>query len=180
MVLTDDEEIASRCRSLRNLCFQTERRFVHQELGFNFRMSNLQAAVGLAQFEKIQRNIERKRQIGARYRELLQNIEGLELPIERTDYAENLYWVFGVVLRSDVSFDAEAAMTRLATLGVGTRPFFWPLHEQPVLRRMGWFPDETCPVAERLARRGFYLPSGLALDEAQMERVARAVRQVVA
>ncbi|HEV3486801.1 MAG TPA: DegT/DnrJ/EryC1/StrS family aminotransferase [Vicinamibacterales bacterium] len=178
MILTDDERIAARCRSLRNLCFQ-QKRFVHDELGYNFRMSNLQAAVGVAQIERIDDSVRRKREIGVRYGELLRDLAQLELPIERTDYAENIYWVFGVVLNDDVPFDAEVAMKRLAELGVGTRPFFWPMHEQPVFQRMGWFAGERCPVAERLARRGFYLPSGLALTDEQIERVAAAVRQVV-
>ena len=74
---------------------------------------------------------------------------------------------------------AEEAMRRLAGLGVGTRPFFWPMHEQPVLLRMGFFRDIRCPVAERLARRGFYLPSGVALTESQLERSARALAEIL-
>lgn len=179
MILTDDERIAERSRGLRNLCFQAERRFVHEELGFNFRMSNLQAAVGVAQTERLAESITRKREIGARYRRLLDGARGLELPLERTDYAENVYWVFGLVLSDEVPFDAAVAMKRLAALGVGTRPFFWPMHEQPVFRRMGLFEHERCPVAERLARRGFYIPSGLALTDEQIDRVAGAVRDVM-
>lgn len=180
MILTDDAGIAERCRSLRNLCFQPARRFVHEELGFNFRMSNLQAAVGVAQVERIEGHIRRKREIGARYQDRLGGVKGLELPLASTEYAENIYWVFGLVLADEVPFDAEAAMAKLGALGVGTRPFFWPMHEQPVLRRMGLFQDTHCPVAERLARRGFYIPSGLALSDEQIDRVADAVRQVMA
>lgn len=179
MILTDDEAAAARCRSLRNLCFLPQKRFLHEELGFNFRMSNLQAAVGVAQAERIEETLMRKREIGARYQQLLQDVRGLELPLERTDYADNIYWVFGIVLGDEVPFDAEEAMKRLAKLQVGTRPFFWPMHEQPVLRRMGWFEGESYPVAERLARRGFYVPSGVAVTDEQIERVAAAVRQVV-
>jgi len=179
MILTDDEELAERARGLRNLCFQASRRFVHEELGFNFRMSNLQAAVGVAQAERLAESVVRKREIGARYQRLLRGVRGLELPLERTDFAENLYWVFGVVLADDVPFDAAGAMKQLSALGVGTRPFFWPMHEQPVFRGMGWFGEERHPVAERLARRGFYLPSGLALTDAQIDRVVAAVKQVM-
>ena len=180
MVVTDDDALAERCRSLRNLCFQPERRFVHEELGFNFRMTNMQAAIGVAQLERLQDTIVRKRHIGARYRELLDGVRGLQLPVERTDYAESLYWVYGVVLDDDVPFDAAAAMKKLQERGVGTRPFFWPMHEQPVFRRMGLFDGERHPNAERIARRGFYLPSGVALREEQMERVAAAVREILA
>jgi len=86
--------------------------------------------------------------------------------------------VYGVVLNDEVPFDAEEAMKRLAGMGVGTRPFFWPIHEQPVYLKAGLFKGTRCPNAERLARRGFYLPSGLAVNDEQIERVASACRRL--
>lgn len=180
MVLTDDERLAARCRSLRNLCFTAEQRFLHTELGYNFRMSNLQAAVGVAQLEQLADFVRRKRQMGTAYDRLLAGTTGLELMPVRTEYAENIYWIYGMVLDDLVPFDARGAMQLLAQRGIGTRPFFWPLHEQPVLREMGLFTNERYPVAERLGRRGFYIPSGLALTGAQLETVARTVRQIMA
>jgi perosamine synthetase len=179
MLLTDDDAIAARCRSLINLCFLPGRRFVHEELGWNMRMSNLQAAVGVAQLERLDATVARKRAMGRRYDALLAGVPGLQLPLSATDYAENVYWVYGVVLDDGVPFDAEEAMRRLAARGIGTRPFFWPMHEQPVFRKMGLFAGERCPVAERIARRGFYLPSGVALTEAQAGQVAEAVQAVL-
>lgn len=179
MILTDDDAIAARCRSLRNLCFLPHKRFLHEDLGFNFRMSNLQAAVGVAQAERLDQTIARKREIGARYREALQHLPGIELPVARTAYADNIYWVFGIVLRDEVPFDADEAMKQLARLQIGTRPFFWPMHEQPVFRRMGLFGGDHLPVSERLARRGFYIPSGVAVTDEQIQQVAAAVSQVV-
>ena len=164
---------------LRNLCFKPEKRFVHDELGWNFRMSNLQAALGVAQLERLDEFVVRKRRMGARYTELLSDVPGMQLPLAATDYAENIYWVYGVVLDDAVGFDAEEAMRRLAARGIGTRPFFWPMHEQPVFRDKGWFVDERYPVAERIARRGFYIPSGLALDDARQERVVEALKEVL-
>jgi len=180
MIVTDDDALASRCRSLRNLAFEPPRRFVHRELGWNFRMTNMQAAVGVAQLERLDEFVSRKRRIFSRYMELLDGIHGLQLPVARTDYAENVNWVFGVVLEDDIPFAAVEAMDRLAKLNVGTRPFFWPMHEQPVFRRMGLFDGESYPCAERIARRGFYLPSGLAITDDQMQRVADAMRKVFA
>jgi perosamine synthetase len=180
MVLTDDEELAERCRQLRNLCFRPERRFVHEELGWNLRMSNLQAAVGVAQLERLEAFLARKRRMGALYREALKSLPSIALPVDRTAYAENCYWVYGVVLDDDLSLNAAEAMARLGRYGIGTRPFFWPLHEQPALQRLGLFSGERYPVAERLARRGFYLPSGLALTDAQISTVVDAVRDVLA
>jgi perosamine synthetase len=179
MVVTDDVLLARRCRALRNLCFQPGRRFVHEELGWNFRLSNLQAAVGVAQLERIDEFVTKKRHIGALYQKRLDDIRGLRLPIAQTQYAENIYWVFGVVLDDRIPFDAAEAMRRLAARGIGTRPFFWPMHEQPVLRQMGLFADEVYPNAEWLGRRGFYLPSGLTLTEQQIEEVAATVRELM-
>lgn len=180
MIVTNQEDIFERCRSLRNLYFQPQRRFIHEELGWNLRMTNLQAAVGLAQLEQLETFVQRKRKMGRRYRELLQNIPCLELPLPQTDYAENIYWVYGVVLKDEVNFDAMEAMKRLKEHQIGTRPFFWCMHEQPVFHKMGLLQNVSYPVAERLARRGFYLPSGLALTDEQIERVAQAVQQVFA
>lgn len=180
IIVTDNEKLAEKCRSLRNMCFQKgSRRFVHEELGWNFRMTNLQAALGMAQLEKLDEHIYKKRRMGHRYSDLLKEISYLQLPLMKTEYAENIYWVYGLILKEEVSFDAKEAIRRLADQDIGTRPFFWPMHEQPVFKRMRLFANESCPEAERLARRGFYLPSGLALTDGQMERVASAIRKVV-
>jgi perosamine synthetase len=180
MLVTDDAQLAERCRSLRNLCFIPGRRFVHNELGWNFRMTNLQAALGLAQLERLDEFVERKRAMGTLYHELLAGLDGIETAPQQTAYASSIYWVFGLVLKEQVDFEAAEAMARLARLGVGTRPFFWPMHEQPVLRGMGLFDGARHPVAERIARRGFYLPSGMALRPAQIEASARALRSILA
>lgn len=179
MILTDDDELAERCRSLRNLCFMPERRFVHEELGWNLRMCNLQAAVGLAQLEKLDDSIRRKRKMGLKYQRLLRDIKQIQLPIDTTSYAENVYWVFGVVLNEEARFDAAEFAKELAERGIQTRPFFWPMHEQPVFQRSGLFRKETYPVAERIARRGLYLPSGLSLTDAELNTVCGAVREVL-
>jgi perosamine synthetase len=179
MILVSDDALAEKCRALRNLCFGKERRFVHEELGWNFRMSNLQAAVGVAQLERLTQTLEKKRQIGRWYDELLSDVDQLERLPRRTDYAENIYWVYGVVLKDEVPFEAEEAMIRMRGKGIGTRPFFWPMHEQPVFRKIGLFSGISCPVAERIARRGFYVPSGLALTRDQVERSAGALREIL-
>jgi perosamine synthetase len=179
MIVTDDPALAERCRGLRNLCFKPEQRFLHDELGWNFRMTNLQAALGVAQLERLDEFVAIKRRMGARYTALLSGTPGLQLPLTRDANADSIYWVYGMVLDEAVPFDAKEAMARLARLGIGARPFFWPMHEQPVLRRMGLFAGESYPVAERIARRGFYIPSGMALTDAQAERAAAAVKEIL-
>lgn len=179
MIVTSDDVLADRCRDLRNLCFLKQRRFVHEELGWNLRMTNLQAAIGVAQLERLDEFAERKRAMGALYRELLEGTDGVELQALETEHARNIFWVFGVVLKEHIPLNAEEAMKRLAGLGVGTRPFFWPMHQQPVFQKMGLFGGEPYPVAERIAHRGFYLPSGMALTDAQIRRSATALKQIL-
>lgn len=178
MILTDDDTLAENCRELRNLCFKPNKRFVHERLGWNLRMTNLQAALGVAQLERLDEFLEKKRWIGRMYNNLLDGLPGVQLPLAHTDYAENIYWVYGLVLDYSAPFDAEEAMRRLAKLGVGCRPFFHPMHKQPILKEMGFFEDVSCPIAERLYHRGFYLPSGLALTEKQMSAVAKALKEI--
>jgi perosamine synthetase len=179
MVVTDNPRLAEKCSSLRNLCFQPQNRFVHEELGWNFRMTNLQAALGLAQLERLDEFVDRKRRMGKIYTELLADLPNLQLPISETDYARSIYWVYGIVLGDAIPFDAKEVMRRLGQYKIGTRPFFFPMHEQPVFRRMGLFENVSCPVAERIARRGFYIPSGLALTEQQMEQVVYHLRTIL-
>jgi perosamine synthetase len=179
MLLTDDDALAARARRLRNLAFEPERRFWHRELGFNFRLTNLQAALGVAQLERMDEIVARKRWLGQAYTERLRDIEAIELQVEEP-WAESVFWMFGLVVREATGLDAHAVAERLASRGVETRPFFLGMHEQPVLRDRGLFHGESYPVAERLARQGLYLPSGLALDECQLERVCQAVREVLA
>ena len=179
MVLTDDTDVAQRCRSLRNLCFRSDRRFVHDALGWNFRMTALQAAVGLAQLENYESKLQRKRELGLFYTGALKSLSHVRLPPARSGTTENVYWVFGLVLEDHVPMDAVEVMRRLRLQGIETRPFFWPLHEQPVLLARGLFNGERLPVSERLARRGFYIPSGVGLSQEQRVRVVDALHRVL-
>lgn len=179
MIVTDNEELAERCKSLRNLCFRKDVRYVHDELSDNYRFTNLQAAVGLAQLERLKEFIIKKRNMGKYYTEKFQDVKGLQLPVARTDYADNIYWVYGMVLDESIEVDNRQMQKLLLEEGIGTRTFFWCMHEQPVYHNMGLFNEEEYPNAEYLARKGFYIPSGLALTEEQMDRVVAAVIKVM-
>jgi perosamine synthetase len=178
MVLTDDPILAEKARSLRNLCFQANRRFYHEELGFNFRLTNMQAALGLAQLERIEKIIARKRWMGLEYNRRLAGLKGLQLPVEES-WARNVYWMYGIVLSEETGMDATVIAQRLKQRGIETRPFFLGLHEQPVFHRKGLFLHERHPIAERIARQGLYLPSGLALTEEQLSKVCDAVHELL-
>ena len=178
MVLTNDATYAEKARSLRNLCFRIEQRFLHTELGHNFRLTNLQAAIGLGQLERIEEIITKKRWMGKAYTERLQGITGLQLPVEEA-WAKQVYWMYGIVLDERTGFDAVRFAHKLKELGVETRPFFLGMHEQPVFQRMRLFQDEKHPVAERIARQGLYLPSGLTLTETQIDQVCDVIKKSI-
>ncbi|MEE1883916.1 DegT/DnrJ/EryC1/StrS family aminotransferase [Pedobacter flavus] len=177
MILTDDAHLVERCKKLRNLCFEPNGpRFIHHELGWNYRMTNLQAALGLAQLERINEFIDKKRELGAFYQQKLSFLaeKGYSLPLSSTDYSDNIYWVFGLVAPNIEA--KEEIIKYLSDQKVGTRPFFWCMHEQPVFQKMGLFKNEKYPIAENLARNGFYLPSGLGLSMEDRELVVEILK----
>lgn len=181
MILTDDEQVYNRCKSLRNLGFSSEsnKRFIHEELGWNLRMTNIQAALGVAQLERIEEFVQKKRWIGNLYHDLLQDIAVINLPIKGKVFAENIYWVFAITLKDDYEKKALQVIKELGAKGIGTRPFFYPMHKQPVFNRMGLFESEIYPNAMRLYEQGFYIPSGLALTREQIFKVSKALHEVL-
>lgn len=178
MVLTSDPKMAERAASYRNLCFRPERRFYHTELGHNFRMTNLQAAIGVAQMDRVEEFVNIKRHFGEYYREKLSKINGIKCQVEKS-WAKTVYWMYCIELDSGLGLNADTIMTELGKKGIGTRPFFLGLHEQPVLHDLGLFKGEHYQVTERISRQGLYLPSGLTLTEKQIDEVVAAVSEVL-
>lgn len=179
MIVTDSEELAEKCRSLRNLCFRKDIRYVHDEIGDNYRFTNLQAAVGLAQLERLEEFISMKREMGHYYTQQLLGTKGITLPIEETAYAKNVYWVYGILLNKEIKVSNRDVVKMLGKEGIGARTFFWCMHEQPVYNNKGYFCGEQYHAAEYLARKGFYIPSGLALSKEQMDFVIEKVKIVI-
>lgn len=176
MVVTNDDALAERLRLLRNLAFTTPR-FRHEVAGYNFRMTGYQAAMGLAQLHKIDRIIEGKRRIAARYNKLLSNIAGLQLPAE-LEWAKNVYWMYAIVVKEDFPVSRDDLIKRLDQMGIETRTFFCPMNQQPCLELIEGFQPRPCPVADRLWERGLYLPSACTLSDLQIEAVADAIAAV--
>ena len=179
MVVTDNNTIAKKCKELRNLCFVPKKRFVHEDIGWNYRMTNLQAALGVAQLEQIDTFIKRKREIGALYHDLLQNIPGITLMPKSTNCAENIYWVVGLILNEKSQLNVEGVINKLKEKKIGTRPFFYPMHLQPIFQKMGLFKNEKYPVAENLAENGFYIPCGLGISNEEIKFVAQSLIKIL-
>jgi perosamine synthetase len=172
LLTTDDEQLAERARFLRDHAMSPEKRYWHPEIGYNYRMTNLQAALGVAQLELIEEFIARKRRIARTYSQLLEDVSGLVLPPEET-WATSVYWMYSVLVTEAFPLSRDELIPRLRSQGIDSRPFFHPIHTMPP-----YYQEETYPVAERLSQQGLNLPSGVRLTDADLERVALAIRQV--
>ena len=177
MVVTDDKKLAQRCRSLKNLSFLKKKRFWHEEIGFNYRMTNIQAALGLAQFEQIETFVKKRRNNARIYHSLLSGIKGLTLPVERKG-TKNVYWMYGFLVEKSFGMNRGRLMQKLHEKGIETRTFFFPMHRQPVLKKMGLFARERYPVAEGISQKGLYLPSGSGLKRQEIEYICDTIRSL--
>lgn len=177
MVVTNSQKINYICSNLKNLSFSVKRRFVHHSLGWNYRFTNIQAALGLAQLKKIDTHIKKKRLIGKIYNEGLSNLSTIQLPLSFTNYSENIYWVYGIVLKKNAKITRKELIKKLSSSGIETRNFFWPMHKQPIFKKMNLFKKVKLPVAENLANNGFYLPSGLAITLKQQKYVISKLKK---
>jgi perosamine synthetase len=179
MVITSDERMAERAKSYRNLCFQEDRRFYHEDIGYNFRMTNLQAAVGVAQVERLDEFVKRKRYIGKLYLDALRNVSGIKTQVEQK-WAKMVYWMYCIELDESLNMDATTMMSALHKRGIGTRPFFVGLHEQPILIKRGFVKSsDVFPVTERISKQGLYLPSGMTLTEKDVGIVVDAIQEII-
>jgi perosamine synthetase len=177
MVVTNDEKIAEKARSLKDLAHSKEKRFLHTDIAFNYRMTNVQAAIGLAQFERIDELVERRRTHAYLYNKLLKDVERIGLPPEK-EWAKNVYWMYSIVIRDEFGMGRDELMEKLEKKGIETRTFFIPVHQQPVFQKSNLFQGESYPVAEELSRKGLYLPSGSGLTVEQIEHVCHVIGQV--
>ena len=173
MLLTDNSNYAKKFQSLRNLCFE-KKRFIHNDLGWNYRLSNLHAAVGMAQFEKLDTFIKKKREIGKLYNSLFKKFNFFDTQPDKLDYAKNIYWVYGIVLKKKYLSFKEIIIRELKKSGIETRPFFYPLHLQPILKKKISI-NGRYPNAENLYKSGFYIPSGLGLKNIEIRYVAKTM-----
>jgi perosamine synthetase len=174
MVTTNDDGLAERLRLLRNLAF-TKPRFRHEFAGYNFRMTGYQAAMGLAQFHKIEKIISEKRRVAHTYNRYLSAIPGLQLPFE-ADWAKNVYWMYAVVIKPEFGISRNQLMEHLYSKGIDTRTFFCPMNQQPFLREQKGFRDIPCPVADSIWETGLYLPSSYTLSEEVIKTIAEAIK----
>jgi perosamine synthetase len=175
MVVTNDDALADRLRLLRNLGFRKPR-FQHEVAAYNFRMTGMQAAMGLSQTRKIETVIREKRRVAHAYNRLLAGLDWLQLPPE-LDWARNVYWMYAVVLREDAPVSRDVLIKRLDADGIETRTFFCPMSDQPCVTRVAGYRPVATPVADRLWQAGLYLPSSPTLSEEQLTMIAQSMKR---
>jgi len=172
MVVTNNEEFAEQARMLRDQAFEKGKRFWHRQLGFNYRLTNLQAAVGVAQFEHIDEFVETRRRNALYYNSLLEEVEGITLPPE-AKWAKNVYWMYTILIEKNFGLSRDDLMVHLKEKGVDSRRAFYPVHAQPLYAEQ--FTGQKFPVADQLSNKGVYLPSGNTLTKEQIDQVVETL-----
>jgi len=181
MILTNDKHLKDKCISLRNLCFgKGLQRFNHDDIGWNYRMANIQAAMGCGQLKNISWIIKRKREIGLRYHSLLKNNKKIYIQRKKYSYAKNIFWVFGILIKKESKIQRDWVVKKLMKVNIQTRNFFYPMHKQKIFRKMKIFPErKKYPNAEYLSSNGFYLPSGLGLKNTEISYIANSLNKIL-
>ena len=181
MIVTNNRVIYEKCKSLRNLSFSKSYydRYNHDDIGWNYRLTNLQAALGCAQLKKIDWIVKRKREIGNKYYTKLGKLKKIILQKNSTSYAKNIYWVFGVVLKKGSKLYRDSVMKKLLKNNIDTRPFFLPMHKQKIFKKMKLFKNIQLPNAEYVSKNGFYLPSGVGIKNKEIKYIIDKLLQIL-
>lgn len=176
MLVTDDDDIAQKARRFKDLCHSPHKRFIHDGLGFNYRMTNLQAAVGLGELRNIKKYLKLKQWMAKVYTKRLNGIPGITLPRTKP-YVLNTYWMYGIVVDKKLfGLSRDQLRNKLKKSGIDTRDFFYAPEDQPVLKKI--IRNQKFPNSKYLSEHGLYLPSGLAIKQRQIQRVCKNIRDI--
>ena len=181
MILTNNKKLYEKCKSLRNLCFGVGTdRFNHDDIGWNYRMTNMQAAIGCGQLKNIKWIIKRKREIGRRYISILKKSKKIFIQPHKLNYSKNIFWVFGILLNNKFNISRNNVVQKLLYNNIQTRNFFYPMHKQKIFKKMKIFPKkQNFFNAEYLSRFGFYLPSGLGISNKEIDFVGHTLLKIL-
>lgn len=178
MILTNKRKIYEKACSLRNLSFGDKNRFNHEDIGWNYRFTNMQAALGLSQLKRIKKIIKAKRAIGNYYYNQFKNNNNMILHPPTLNNEKNIYWIFGIVIKNN-KLKKEIVIKKLLKMGIQCRDFFWPMHKQKVFIKHKIFNKEKYPVAEFLSKNGFYIPTGINISKKEMKYIANSINDIL-
>ena len=178
MISVNKFDLYNKCKSLRNLCFGKLNRFNHEDIGWNYRMTNIQAALGLSQIKNINKIVKKKIMIGRQYYKNLKLNKNLTILPPFISYSKNIYWVVGILIKNK-KIKSSLLAIELRKFGIMTRPFFWPMHEQQIFKKMKLFKKSKFPNSSYLARYGLYLPSYYNLNNKQIDYISSVVNNIL-
>jgi perosamine synthetase len=177
MIVTNNEKLAAQARRLKDLAHSPAKRFLHDDIGYNYRMTNVQSAIGLAQFERIDEYVEMRRHNACLYNEHLKDVKGITIPAEK-EWAKNVYWMYSILVQDDFGCTRDVMAAKLKERGIDTRTFFVPVHQQPVFQDQGLFKGEVFPVADDISQSGLYLPSSSGLQVEDINYICQAINKI--
>ena len=178
MISVNNQKLYRKCKELRNLCFGKVNRFNHDDIGWNYRMTNIQASLGLSQIKNINKIVKKKMEIGKKYYFNLLKNKNIKILPPKNSNSKNIYWVVGIVIRNKKFLASEVAK-KLKKFGIMTRPFFWPMHEQDIFKKMKLFKKSKFPNSSYIARHGLYLPSYYKLKNNEIDYISKIVNKVL-
>jgi len=181
MITTNSKKLYEQSKSLRNLCFGKQDRFNHEDIGWNYRMTNLQASLGVSQLKRIRSIVRRRHRVGNEYFQKLKNNKNIYIPETIRSYAKNIYWVIAfVIINKNLNIDAKKLMKRLIAYGIQTRPFFWPMHKQKVFKEKYKINTSgNYKNSEYISKYGLYLPSSLDIKSNQIKFICDKVNSIL-
>ena len=178
MISVNNQKLYRKCKELRNLCFGKVNRFNHDDIGWNYRMTNIQASLGLSQIKNINKIVKKKMEIGKKYYFNLLKNKNIKILPPKNSNSKNIYWVVGIVIRNKKFLASEVAK-KLKKFGIMTRPFFWPMHEQDIFKKMKLFKKSKFPNSSYIGRYGLYLPSYYKLKNNEIDYISKIVNKVL-
>lgn len=179
MITTNNKKLYEKSSSLRNLSFGKKDRFNHDDIGWNYRMTNIQASLGISQLKRINQIVKTKHKIGLEYYKRLKSNSNLFIPELQKKYAKNIYWVVAIlILNKKLKIDAKSMMKKLKAEGIATRPFFWPMHMQKILKKYNISKNTSFPNSNYICKYGLYLPSGLNLKTSEINFICSKINKI--
>ena len=180
MITTNNKVFYKKMISLRNLSFGKKDRFNHDDIGWNYRMTNIQATLGISQLKRIKNIIKIRHKVGLQFYDKLKENKNIFIPEPKKNYAKNIYWVIAVlIINKKINLDAKKVMNKLNKLGIGTRPFFWPMHKQTILKNLKLYNSKQFLNSEYISHYGFYLPSSLSLKKSEIDFICNKVNLIL-
>ena len=177
VILTNEKKIYKKACSLKNLSFGNKNRFNHDDIGWNYRFTNMQAALGLSQLKRIKEIVKKKRIIGNFYYNQFKNNSKILVQPPNLNNEKNIYWVFGIII-NDNKFKKNIIIKKLSNLGIQCRDFFWPMNKQKIFIKQKTFKKEKFTVSNLFSKNGFYIPTGIDITKKQMIYVANSINKI--